>query len=592
MRQISPAARPARRRTALTGLLALGVVLGTALVGTAATTSSATAVSLPRVQAAQADSFTDSYGVCVHMGYTDTAYGDMTKVASSLKNLGVRHVRDDWVMDNTWRGDRMRQTAAAAGVKFNVIMGKPNSPESAAQFVNSVATATAGSGFVESLEGANEWDISGDPHWAANNRTRQQALYAAAKANPTTASLPVLAPSMAFPNNLAAMGDMSGMADLGNGHLYPGGRNPSYNLGTTVPALVGSVGNKPIDVTETGYTNALNTTDGHRPASEDAAATYLPRTLLENYSRGVHRTYSYELVDEKPETTLTDVEQHFGLMRNDWSPKPAYTALKNLLALTSDPGASFIPGSLSYQATGTNDLRQVLLQKRDGTFELMLWRDVSVWDQTTGNPLGVTPAPVNVSLATPADVQVYRPNASASPVNTQSATTSVPLSMDGQVTVVQIKPTAATSTPSTSTTTSTTTSPTPAPTTTPTTTSPTPAPIPVRPVDPTPTTTTTTTTKPTPTPTTTSTATVPSAPALKKVKRHRSALRVAWRPADGHGAPVTGYQVTANGRSLQVGARKLNAFLRVARRGRVQVGLRAHNRAGWGPTTWSRPLGR
>ena len=92
-------------------------------------------------------------------------------------------------------------------------------------------------------------------------------------------------------------------------------------------------GRKPVWATEAGFQTALRSRDGQPPVSEQAGAVYLLRTFLEHFISGVRRTYAYELLDESAEPALRKSEQHFGLLRHDFSPKPAYTALRNLLAL-------------------------------------------------------------------------------------------------------------------------------------------------------------------------------------------------------------------------------------------------------------------
>ena len=84
--------------------------------------------------------------------------------------------------------------------------------------------------------------------------------------------------------------------------------------------------------TETGYHNALHDRADQPPASEEAAAVYFPRLLLAAFGLGARRTFIYELLDEKPDPGLADLQQHFGLLRNDFSPKPAFTAIKTLIA--------------------------------------------------------------------------------------------------------------------------------------------------------------------------------------------------------------------------------------------------------------------
>jgi len=51
--------------------------------------------------------------------------------------------------------------------------------------------------------------------------------------------------------------------------------------------------------------------------------------------------------------------------------------LKNFISLFSDPGADFETGSLDYELAGDlKDIHQILLQKRDGRFYLVLWQGV------------------------------------------------------------------------------------------------------------------------------------------------------------------------------------------------------------------------
>ena len=105
-------------------------------------------------------------------------------------------------------------------------------------------------------------------------------------------------------------------------------------------------GTRGLVFTETGYHNALRDRSDQPPVSEEAAAVYFPRLLLAAYALGARRTFVYELLDEKPEPALADLQQHFGLLRNDFSPKPAFTAIKTLIgAVRARPGSRSRPGS-------------------------------------------------------------------------------------------------------------------------------------------------------------------------------------------------------------------------------------------------------
>ena len=421
-------------------LAALGLALGLSsatLMSTATHASTASAADITPLPAVQSDSLVDSYGVGIHLAFLNTPYADATSVANALSDLGVRHVRDD-LRINDPREYAGIKTISDRGIKFNLIMGNPSSPDSAATYVDTVANQLP-AGSVESLEGSNEWDISGDPLWSVNLLTRQKELYEAAKANPATASMPVLAPALAFKWNYVPLGDISPYADIANGHMYPGGYKPSNEVSQITTAIRGSVpATKPLITTEAGYHNAMSSTNGHRPVPEDVAGVYTPRLMLEHFLKGELRTYTYELIDEFDDPGKTDPEANFGLLHRDFTPKPAFSAMKNLLGLLSDPGPAFTPQSLPFWVTGyPSDGKYVLTQKRNGQYVLLLWRDASIYDPVTKQPQPVTPTNVTLTLAKAANLSVYRPSQGSAAV-TQTQAASIPLQLDGSVTAITI----------------------------------------------------------------------------------------------------------------------------------------------------------
>lgn len=363
------------------------------------------------VQARPADHLVEAFGVGTHLGYLDTAYADVDRVVAALTRLGVRHVRDNLSSFKPQLYAAMEKVADA-GIGFNLVMGRPNDWDTPENLVQTLATELR-PGVVESIEGANEWNISRfrGPDWVGELRRHQRALYAAAKAEPATAHLPVLAPALGMRTGFEELGDLGDAADIGNAHIYPGGQLPSTYLPYLLHTQRVVVPDAPVYVTESGYHNAMATPQDHAPTTESAAGIYLPRLLLEHFAAGTERLYVYELLDERPDPDKTNREMHFGLLRDDFTPKPAYDALRRLLALADDPGPSFTPGSLSYRvAQAPADLRQVLLQRRDGTFVLVMWRDVSVYDRVARRDRAVAPARVRVELAAPATVRVHRPS--------------------------------------------------------------------------------------------------------------------------------------------------------------------------------------
>jgi hypothetical protein len=79
---------------------------------------------------------------------------------------------------------------------------------------------------------------------------------------------------------------------------------------------------------ETGYHDAVASHDGHPPVSEQAGAVYLPRLFLSYFGAGVRRTFAYELLDERVDPARSDLQANFGLLRDDFSRKPSFMALR------------------------------------------------------------------------------------------------------------------------------------------------------------------------------------------------------------------------------------------------------------------------
>ena len=132
--------------------------------------------------------------------------------------------------------------------------------------------------------------------------------------------------------------------DLGNIHLYTGGFVPGYRTDAVMREERKVCGNRPMILSETGWHNANNSTATHYHTPEDVAGVYAPRLLLEYFIRRVPKIAIFELLDEWPDPGLTNHEAHFGMLRHDFSPKPAFVALANLAAIArraSGPGTPF-----------------------------------------------------------------------------------------------------------------------------------------------------------------------------------------------------------------------------------------------------------
>jgi hypothetical protein len=351
--------------------------------------------SLPLVAPAGASSFVDSVGVNVHMSYFSTPYDNWQEVRDKLVALGVHHVRDAACVGCTAQRQRLL-SLASSGIGVDFMMGKPGGTTGSLPDLVSMLSGPMRSA-VDTVEGPNEYDTSGDSNWAANLRDYQQQLYGLMKDTPNLASVPVVGPSLVRSTSFAALGDLSGSIDWGNMHPYAGGQVPAVNLTFNATSETAVAAAKRAVATEAGYHNALSATSGQPPVSEQTGGEYIPRLVLDMFRAGVPRTYLYELLDEKPDAAGTQPESEFGLLRNDFTEKPAFQNLAALMHLTA-PTGTFDPTDLHLQVDGPSDLRQLLIQTGPRSYALVLWRDVKVWDQSARQPIEVAPADASVQL--------------------------------------------------------------------------------------------------------------------------------------------------------------------------------------------------
>ncbi len=413
------------------------------LIGVTAAAAIAVSFATPATGSAEvardADDFVDSIGVNTHSYYPTTSYANYSW-REKLLGSGIRHIRENLQRSDATQAARINDLYEAGGIQTSFILDPRRDRggsvrELFRRLKSAMLPATA------QVEGPNELENSDEYDWDSERaRAYQARLYAIVKRDSSTAHLPVLGPSVAHLWGYDAWGDLSRWLDQGNMHPYTGGRPPAENLDEWTSAARAISGTKPVQATETGYHNALATTDAHEPASDRAAGVYVPGTYLEYFRRGVIRTYAYELLDEG--RSSSDIEKNFGLLRADYGDKPAMSALRNLIALLEDSGPFFTPGSLDYfPATSSSDVRHLLLQKRDGSFWLALWRDVSVWDESDRQELHPGTTSVTLTLADPVvRAAVYMPSKGISPTATASDPTFLNLDVGPAVTLVELTP--------------------------------------------------------------------------------------------------------------------------------------------------------
>lgn len=363
-----------------------------------------------------AAAFIDSQGVNVHLGFNDTVYySNFSMVKQRLRELGIRHVRDGFMYGD--RSDLYPRYADMAangfrGTMINCRFIKGATDKDDWEHFTAIAKRDDVRPFIEALEGVNEPDqFDGGNHDGGSwwNDARGCDFYTHKYANDSTYGASLNVPTyMSSPGGHGKHKDMGNLwepkhADGGNYHPYPGEQKPSGPVGWEFDKVMGNIRahnfmgvQVPVIATETGYHNALKHTGGHRPVSERASGIYLPRLFLE-YARGaepnftgqpaVKRTFLYELVDLKPDDgTKSDAQRHFGLYRNDWTPKPAATVISRMNTLLASPPGPRTPLDITMSNTadpdgaGTKgDVRHLLMQKADGKYMLAVWQNSTVW---------------------------------------------------------------------------------------------------------------------------------------------------------------------------------------------------------------------
>jgi hypothetical protein len=381
-----------------------------------------------------AEAFVDSIGVVTHLSYIDTAYGRTPDVLAKLRELGVHHIREAAPPPTGQLADALRQ-ARAAGLRATVGSGDV-AVDPARTVADSLAVLGDGVG---GFEAPNELDNSGDPGWPAKLVDYMPRL--AAAAGEQAPGVPVIGPSFIDPSNRTQVPD--NLPGMFNAHPYSGGLPPEPTIEEALAERRATAPGKRAMFTETGYHNALAATVDQPPTSEEAAAVYIPRLLATAFGAGVVRTFLYELLDNRPDPGLTDPIQHWGLLRNDFSPKPAFTAVKTLIAaVRASPGPrSGDRLEWGLRVDGDEPVERLALARRDGSIAIALWRPVSVWDRDARQPLdsGQVAATLTFGGSGARDVTVWRPSVSEAPVLRRQAAREPPIEPAGDMVLVSAR---------------------------------------------------------------------------------------------------------------------------------------------------------
>ncbi|HZO91378.1 MAG TPA: glycosyl hydrolase [Chthonomonadaceae bacterium] len=164
------------------------------------------------------------------------------------------------------------------------------------------------------------------------------------------------------------------------------------------------------------------------PVTEEIHALNLLSIYLDQFKRGWSYTAIYLLRDRVDEAG----NQQFGFYRPDYTPRKAAVYLHNLTTILADAGFLKRPGKLDYsipqEPTTVHDM---LLQKSDGTFALIVWGE-----QLKGSNR------VTVNLGrTFRSLSVHDPTIGVEPIQTHREIRSLPLTISDHPVILVIPPT-------------------------------------------------------------------------------------------------------------------------------------------------------
>jgi hypothetical protein len=322
------------------------------------------------------------------------------------------------------------------------------------------------------LEGNNEpnnWTVTYQGEKGGGTNTwlpvakLQAELYRAVKSDPVLKDYPVWSSSengaetdnvglqfLTIPGSAnASMPDGTTYADYANCHNYlthPGWHglhdNQTWIAADPTPAcrvdgLFGNYGSTwrrhfpgyseselitlPRVTTETGVTLG-----GSLEVTEQMQACLYLSVYLDQFKRGWKHTSIYLLQDRSDESG----NQTFGFYKPDYTPRLAATYLHNLTTILADSGSNRNPGNLNYsipnQPATVHDL---LLQKNDGIFELVVWNE-----QLQGN----TNLTMNL-VDGPAAITLFDPTLGTATIQNLRGTSSITLTLNNHPLILETR---------------------------------------------------------------------------------------------------------------------------------------------------------
>ena len=392
-----------------------------------------------RIHAIGTQDFLSRIGVNTHIHYTDGGYANVEKTINALRFVGIANLRDS-VPDQSLPGggglnfDKFAQ----AGFKFAFVVA-PKLPlaktisvlEKFAQSHPDAITA------VEGPNEVNNWPVTYNGEAGPKAAVAyQDDLYTAVKNSPLLETLPVY--------NLTSWPELIGKFDVYNAHTYPPkGEQPEAAIQTIVEHLRELDHGSSAAITEVGYYTlpGKGTWGGVDEATQAKLSLNL---ILDAIDSGIVKIYLYQLLDAYPDPSANEMEKHFGLFDVGYRPKPAASAIRNLISTIStadrDTAAANARSPSVTLSSGDLKVKSLLVTGDGSSATLILWDERKIWDSEKNVPLPVPAVDVRVeSDRAFSTVDVIDPTKAAEPIQTLGKAQSVTVALEGHPILIKFR---------------------------------------------------------------------------------------------------------------------------------------------------------
>ncbi len=243
------------------------------------------------------------------------------------------------------------------------------------------------------LAGDNEPNAKGrPPDWVSRTVELQQWIWDVGQDLGLTVCSPSLqqkAPTLEEDYSALSAEDVGDLCDVIAIHNYPRGRSPSEGIDEYSAMARGrSVPTRRSTAPRAATSPRPTTRWRHDDVGGCAGAVRAASAARVRPSR--HAVLAVR-ADGRPRPAGADREANFGLIATPsldpatWRPKPAFDTMKDLLAKMADPGPAYEPAPISISVDGPDDLENIVVGRRDGSYQVVAWRDVDVYDPRLAN---------------------------------------------------------------------------------------------------------------------------------------------------------------------------------------------------------------